>query len=71
MIQFLVLLSLVFWGLAYFLGIDKALQISPKVMDYWFLAGVALLVLSFFTNFLGGILFLFKQISRLFRRKSP
>ena len=69
MIQFLILLSFVFWGLVYFLGFDKALQISPKVMEYWFLIGLAILILSFFTNFLNWFLFLFRKISQLFRRK--
>jgi hypothetical protein len=61
MIQFFVVLIAVAAVTAYFFGPDKAIQIGPKVLDYWLLLALAVVVLA-------PALSLFKWIN-FFRKK--
>ncbi len=61
MIQFFVVLIAVAAVTAYFFGPDKAIQIGPKVLDYWILLALALLVLAPAISFLKWINFFRKK----------
>ncbi|GEM_PF-4743006 len=61
MIQFFMVLIAVAAVTAYFFGPDKAIQIGPKVLDYWLLLGLAVFIL-------GPVLSLLKWLN-FFRKK--
>lgn len=71
MIQFLIVAVAVFFVTAHFWDVETAIKTGPKLLDYWMLAGLAIIILSPFINLARIFYYLGTWILALFRRKSP
>lgn len=69
MMQFVVVMMIIGLITSYLFGTDTALKVGLKVMDWWILAGLAIVLLTPVLNIGEFILFLILKIVRLCRRK--
>ena len=71
MIQFLIIATIVFLVTGYFWDFETAIKTGPKLLDYWMLAGLTIIIVSPFINLARIVYYLATWIAGLFRRKSP
>ncbi len=62
MIQFFVVLITIAAVTAYFFGPDKAIQIGPKVLDWWLLVALASIFLAPLAILFKGLVFFKRKL---------
>lgn len=70
MIQFLIVAVAVFLITAHFWDVETAIKTGPKLLDYWMLAGLAILIIGPVINLLRFTSFIIFKVFRFIRGNS-